>query len=274
MSDIQYYDNRDSWGNYQFTTIDEIVNNILANRSADDFISVTERYKIVYQLRRGIRELVFDVTRDIKAIELELSPSLNIIFPPDFVDYVRISWVDSTGTLRPMVANRSLPIFTSYLQDNNYKLLFDSDGNVLTDSETSGKILENKGVSKQCGCYEFQPNKDNSKSYPNGSFSIDKSSGIIQFGSDIEGKSIILEYLSDGVNVPEGDIKIHKFAETALIDFVYYELIKNRRTVPANEKMRARKEYYNSRRIAKRRINKFSKEELVQAMKGSTKWIK
>jgi hypothetical protein len=38
--------------------------------------------------------------------------------------------------------------------------------------------------------------------------------------------------------------------------------------------MRARKEYFNSRRVAKKRINTIRKEDLVQVMKGASKWIK
>src|SRR5690606_22292987 len=100
---------------------------------------------------------------------------------------------------------------------------------------------------------------------------------VIQFGSEVFGKHIVLEYISDGIYTgcegrPEVDIRIHKFAETAIMDFIYYELIKNRRNVPANEKARARKEFFNSRRIAKRRINTINYSELIQMFKGQSKW--
>jgi peptidoglycan/xylan/chitin deacetylase (PgdA/CDA1 family) len=35
-----------------------------------------------------------------------------------------------------------------------------------------------------------------------------------------------------------------------------------------------RKEYFNSRRVAKKRINTIRKEDLIQVMKGASKWIK
>lgn len=273
MLDREYYSDQDNWGSYQYVTIEEIVNDIMANRNPDDYISTTERYRIVNYVKRGIKELVFDVVQDIKAIELELSPSLNVIVPPDYVNYVRISWIDDKGKLRPMIENRNVPMFTSYLQDHDYQILFDNEGNVLTDS-SMGNMLKNEDISKETSCFQFEPNKDNAKVFPNGTFSINRASGVIQFGSDIQGKNLVLEYLSDGVSMDESEIRIHKFAEAAVINFVYYELIKNRRNVPANEKMRARKEYYNSHRIAKRRMSKFTKVELLQVMSGSTKWIK
>ena len=56
--------------------------------------------------------------------------------------------------------------------------------------------------------------------------------------------------------------------------YIFYELIKNRKTVPAVEKQRAKKEYGNSKRIAKRRINTVRADEFRQAFKSSNKWIK
>ena len=69
-------------------------------------------------------------------------------------------------------------------------------------------------------------------------------------------------------------LKIHKFAEQAVLDYIYYHLIKNKRSTPANEKMRARKEYYNSKRQAKRRITPLTKENLLQVFKSDSKFIK
>ena len=93
------------------------------------------------------------------------------------------------------------------------------------------------------------------------------------------GRNIVLEYISDGLFTgcegrPEEDIRIHKFAEAAILDYIFYELLKNRRNVPQNEKARSRKEYFNSRKNAKQRINSLRKDELLQVFKGASRWIK
>jgi hypothetical protein len=44
--------------------------------------------------------------------------------------------------------------------------------------------------------------------------------------------------------------------------------------VPANEKARAQKEYSNSKRITKRRLNTLTFTDLIQVFKGDSKWIK
>ena len=48
---------------------------------------------------------------------------------------------------------------------------------------------------------------------------------------------------------------------------MYYRLIERKSTVPANEKMRARQEYYNERRLANARIKAFSKEEALKTIR-------
>lgn len=282
MSDFDYYNDPSQFGNYQYVTLEQLINDYMMSRDADDYTSTVPRYKVLYQAKRGLRELYYDVLKEVKAIELDLSPTLNITLPPDFVNYVRISWVGEDGQLHPMAMDNKMSIAKVYLQDNNFNLLFDNEGNVLEAGETPNVNVEGNNLSQTCYniCYDgFAPNKDNSNTFTNGKFRIDTSSGIIQFGSDAVGKTIVLEYISDGLyteneSQPDQGIKIHKFAESTLLDFIFYQLIKNRRNVSANEKHRARKEFYNSRRITKRRINSLKLSEILQIFKGDSKWVK
>ena len=271
MTNLEYYNSPDEWGTYQYSSLEDVVNNYIASRNDDDYTATTPRTQIVLQAKNGARELYFDVMREIKAIELEISPLLNMTVPQDFVNIVRLSWVDKFGKLHPMAYDGRMAIAEVYLQGEDYEILFDESGEILT----SGTVLNSSKPNAYRSYYvdeSFTPNKDGSKFFQNGAFTFDKSNGIIQFSSDIESKKVVLEYISDGLNTQ--NVKIHKFAETCLHNFIYYELIKNRRNVPANEKMRARKEYFNSRRVAKKRINTIRKEDLIQVMKGASKWIK
>jgi hypothetical protein len=287
MTSQEYYDNPDEWGNYQYVTLKEIINNFIMSRDPDDYMATTPRFKILYQAMRGLREFYFDILREIRAIELELSPNLTVTLPPDFINYVRISWVDEEGQLHPMAEDKRMSIAAGYLQDNDYQILFDSDGYVLEDSgrptQTDNTNLHGLDggytQSYQFSSNRFKPNKDTSNSFTNGRYIIDKNRGVIEFGSDAMGRHIVLEYISDGLFTgfegrPEEDIRIHKFAESAILDYIFYELLKNRRNVPQNEKARSRKEYFNSRKNAKQRINSLRKDELLQVFKGASRWIK
>lgn len=277
---IDYYENREVHGNYQYITLEEIINNFMMSRDDDDYTANVQRFKVLYHARRGLRNLYYDVVREIRSISLELSPTLQITLPPDFVNYVRISWVDEAGQLHPMSIDNRMDISREYLQDNEYEFLYNDEGNVFIGDRTNRERCVNQGYRRYTFCNEgFSPNRDASRIFANGRYNINKQEGIIQFGSEVNGKEIVLEYISDGLFTGaegrlEKDIRVHKFAEDAMISYIYFELIKQRRNVPANEKARARKEYYNHRRLCKLRINTLRKEEILQSFRKASTWIK
>ncbi len=281
MTSIDYYTGDPSeFGNYQYAKLEDIINNYVMSRTTDDYTASIPRFQILFQARRGMRELYYDVVREIRRIELELSPALSVILPPDFVNYVRICWVDENGHLHPMAVDSSMNISAAYLQDDEYEYLYDDEGCILLGTGVREGASSTTSVDELYRINGgFSPNKDMSKVFKNGKFRMDKENGVIEFGQDVRGKNIVLEYISDGLFTgcegrPEKDVRIHKFAEEALMIFIYYALIRQMRNVPANEKQRAKKEFFNMRRIAKRRINTLRQEDILQTFKGESQWIK
>jgi hypothetical protein len=283
-----YYDDATQHGQYQYITMREIVDEFMMSTDEDDFHNMVPRYKILYQARRAFKELYYDVANDIRAISLELSPTLQVTLPPDFVNYVRISWVDENKMLHPMAVDMRMSIAQEYLQDESYNLLYDEEGCVLigtdsleanSNSENDSGSIDDVNSGNSITSYLFQPNKDFSLQFPNGKVRLDKDRGIIQFGSDVFGKEVVLEYISDGLFTgcegrPEDELRIHKFCESAVHDYIFHKLINRRRNVPANRIQMAEKSFNNSRRLAKRRLMTLRKDELLQVFKGSNKWIK
>lgn len=275
MTEQEYYNDQTLHGNYAYITLEQVVNDYLASRDQDDFTSKVPRFKIVYQAKRGIRELYYDVLQEIKAIELDLDDRLQVILPPDFVNYVRISIKNDDGTLTPLVQNKDLSISNVYLQDNTGALVFDFEGNIIQSGEilNTPSIQNNNSDGGICS-YIFSPNLNMSNVFTEGSFRLDKDAGVIRFSSEVENKSVVLEYISDGIDEDETQIRVHKFAEEALSNFIYYQLIKRNRHISQGEKDRAKREYFNTRRIAKRRVNNTPKQEWIKAMSGVNVWNK
>ena len=251
----------------------------------DSLVANVDRNRVVYYAKRAIQELYFDVINEIISIELELNESLTIPLPHDYISYVRISWVDDCGKLHPMAVDNSSNLAQAYLQDNDYGFLYDGDGDILQGShvqDTVGCRPDNNFSIDDIDSYvtpnyagSGNSNINLSKVFSNGSYRIDKTRGVIQFSSTVDGKNIVLEYLSDGLFQREdGDIKIHKFAEEAVISYAYWMLIRMRRNVRQNEKQAARQDFFNFRRIAKRRIQPLRYEEVRQVLQGSSKNIK
>ena len=81
--------------------------------------------------------------------------------------------------------------------------------------------------------------------------------------------AVVLEYIADEARSTHP--VIHVYAEEALRCYVYYKICERKSTVPANEKARARSEYYNERRKAKARLSNFSKSEALRTIRKNYK---
>ena len=135
----------------------------------------------------------------------------------------------------------------------------------------------------------------------NGYYRIDKENNSIYFSSDVTG-DVIVEYISDGStmiakekskganqikttdengntivstnpedigSINQREFRINVFAVEALMAYIYWQSIQRRRGINMNEKVLARREFYNQKRLAKSRLMSFTIEEaLVAGRKG------
>ena len=107
----------------------------------------------------------------------------------------------------------------------------------------------------------------------NGSYYIDCESGIINFGSNISGKTVIIEYISDSLGTDE-EMRVHKFAEEAMYKCIAHAVMSTRANVPEYLVNRFKKERYSAIRTAKLRLSNLKIEELTQILRGKSKQIK
>ena len=106
----------------------------------------------------------------------------------------------------------------------------------------------------------------------NGSFYIDNISGKIHFSSNISGKTVVLDYISDSLGT-DGEMQVHKFAEEAMYRWILHAIaagrIQTQQIVP-----RLQKEKFAAIRQAKLRLSNIKIEELTQILRGKSKQIK
>ena len=107
----------------------------------------------------------------------------------------------------------------------------------------------------------------------NGSFYIDCVSGKIHFSSNISGKTVILDYISDSLGTDE-EMQVHKFAEEAMYKWINYGIISGRMNIPENIVRRFKKEKFAETRKAKLRLSNIKLEEITQVLRGKSKQIK
>ena len=147
---------------------------------------------------------------------------------------------------------------------NNYKSHTPSENNINDYQDYQNDIYwPNEG--KRYGL-------DPAHSQVNGSFYIDERMGNIHFSSNISGKTVILDYISDSLGT-EAEMKVHKFAEEAMYKYIMHAIISTssygQGLVP-----RLTKEKFAAIRKAKLRLSNIKLEELTQILRGKSKQIK
>ena len=79
----------EEWGNYQFIKIKDIINNFLISYVGENkLISKISRTDVAFHAQRGLAEMSYDTFRSEKSQEIEVPPSLTMILPHDYVNYV------------------------------------------------------------------------------------------------------------------------------------------------------------------------------------------
>jgi hypothetical protein len=271
----------ENYGGYQFITIKDIINNFMISYVGEDkIIPRVKRTDVIFHAMRGIQEFSFDILPSVKSQEIELGPSLGMILPQDYVNYVKLTWTDSAGlehVIYPAI-NTSNP--TPILQDHRFQYLFDEQNRELLTAEESEtkKRFDNgskgNGIEGINASYGRRYGLTPSSAQSNGVFYIDQSVGIIYFDSSLSNKIITLKYVSDGVSGKDEDITLHKFAEEAMYKHIAHSLLSTRTNVPEYMVARFKKEKAAAKRNAKLRLSNIKIEEIAQVMRNKSKQIK
>lgn len=276
-----YYEDESLHGSYVYVTLEEMVRNFIANYTGNGRILIKpSRSNIIYQFKQGIKKFSMNALKEVKAVELELGDTLDIILPPDYVNYVRISYVNpDTGELMVLSVNPNAPLATAYLQDHDAEILFDEDGFVLEGTTFFSQKNDTITQRNVNNCIEDVSSNIDFKLDPtknaNGTFNIDTRQGKIHFSSDNASRVLMLEYISDGLEYSsESDIKVSKQAEEALYNFVNYELMRNIFNVPMYEKNAARKAWEASFRNAKIALMNIKISDVMLCLNAKRKWLR
>jgi len=286
-----YYNGND-FGGYQFISLDHIINNFMIIYVGEGkIIPKTKRVDVAFHAQRAIQELSYDTFKCTKSQEIEIPPSLTMVLPQDYVNYVKLTWSDSLGIQHIIYPTNttSNPKAIKQNADGTYDFDADADGTVSStetdllyqdDSNTWDSFKSSTSINQDDdykddtywpslgGRYGINP----AYAQINGSFYIDELKGKIHFSSNISGKTVILKYISDGLGT-DGEMIVHKFAEEAMYKSIAYAILS---TTLAGQPLAAsfRQQKSAAVRTAKLRLSNLKIEELTQIMRGKSKWIK
>ena len=98
----QYYQGSDL-GNYQFVSLRDIINQFMVTHVGEQkIINKVSRIDVAFHAQRALQELSFDTFKSIKSYQIDIPNSLVMPLPHDYVNYTKLTWVDSSGIKHPL----------------------------------------------------------------------------------------------------------------------------------------------------------------------------
>lgn len=269
-----------------YITLRQVIDDYILTLDGDDYVSTASDVAIRNFALRGIREFGFDVTSKVKSIKRTVESNNTVTLPDDYVDLIKVGTVDDDGLVYVLGQNKNLNYSRRYTTAQNTA---DSDGgpldieeNIIIDREdsktpttgTTGEVDVVDGFDSYIfRNYIYENSLGRLYGFGGGQMEGDYRINLDQNRIELEVNSgvteVVLEYVADEAR--STNPIIHVYAEEALRSYIYYKLCERKSTVPANEKARARAEYYNERRKAKARLSNFTKEEAFRTIRKNYK---
>ena len=140
----QAYYNGNDHGNYQFISLEDIINQfILIYVGEDKIIQKAKRLDVAFHAQRALAELSFDTFKSCKSQEITVPATLQMVLPQDYVNYTKLSWVDTSGIKHPLYPTKhtSNPKDV-FLQDSNGDFTLQAVGTL--DSASSDIVLDDE----------------------------------------------------------------------------------------------------------------------------------
>ena len=285
-----------NYGSYSYITLNDVIDNFMVGYVGDGkIIQKAKKSDVLFFAKRSLQEFSYDTLKSIHSQELTIPASLNILLPQDYVNYVKVSWIDKYGVKRPIFPTNNLTTipYNTPIQDNKGVPTQDNfgeniEGTSLTkerfDSMNTQILNNNFDLDDWAyfsNAYGYNGNWNVGQFYGtdpqyanvNGYFTIDEREGKMSFSSDLVDKLIVLEYISDGLAYDK-DTKIPKLAEEALYASILHYIVSTRANQPEYLVQRLKRDKSSKLRNAKIRLSNIKLTEIVQVMRGKSKWLK
>ena len=163
-----------------YTNIDEVINDFQLMINDDSYDKEAQIYQLRLLALQGLRELTFDVSQDVKTQTLLVdSSTLQITLPNDYVKLIRVGFKDVNGDFHSL----------------GYKYNLSLDNTVSSQVGTNTNDENNPYFYLDIGKKFGAGGGNNNLGY----YRINRDDNTINFSSDLAGKTVFMEYISDGI---------------------------------------------------------------------------
>jgi len=288
----------ENYGGYEYIKLNDAIDNFMVGYVGDGkILQKAKKSDVLFFAKRSLQEFSYDTLKSIKSQELTIPSSLSIVLPQDYVNYVRVSWIDQLGVKRIIYPANNITIspYETPAQDDLGVPTQDNfgdntEGTSITEErwKTADTNLISQDLFKNFDEFAYWANVygwpteyglgqqygiDPKYAQINGWFNPNYRDGKMSFSSNLVGKLIVLEYISDGLAY-DGDTKVPKMAEDALYASILYNIVSTRSGQQEFVVQRLKRDRSAKLRNAKIRLSNIKLDEFVQVMRGKSKWIK
>ena len=241
-----------NYGSYEYIKLSDAIDNFMVGYVGDGkLIQNAKKSDVLFFAKRSLQEFSYDTLKSVHSQELNIPESLSVILPQDYVNYVRVSFIDQLGVKRIIYPANNLTIspYETPIQDQVGVPTQDNfgeniEGTSLTeerwkranDNLLNGQFANNidQAIDFQ-NAYGFEGSWNWGRQYgldpqlaqSNGWFNMNEREGKMSFSSNLVGKLIVLEYVSDGLAY-DLDTKVPKLAEDALYASILHYMVSTR----------------------------------------------
>ena len=287
-----------NYGSYEYIKLSDAIDNFMVGYVGDGkLIQSAKKSDVLFFAKRSLQEFSYDTLKSVHSQELTIPPSLSVVLPQDYVNYVRVSFIDQLGVKRIIYPANNLTInpYENPIQDAQGVPTQDNFGENLkgtsiteerwaraNDNLLNGQLINNidEAIDFQ-NAYGFEGSWNWGRQYGldpqlaqmNGWFTLNEREGKMSFSSNLANRLIVLEYISDGL-AHDIDTKVPKLAEDALYASILHSIVSTRSGQQEYLVQRLQKDRRAKLRNAKIRLSNIKLDEIVQVMRGKSKWIK
>jgi hypothetical protein len=202
---------------------------------------------------RGLESMHFNIASEPKTIRIPVLANKTVMFPNDYVSWVKIGLLNEQGEVVTLRVNNSLSTFRDD-NPNRLSLLTADVNNGINDGDFAGAYINYwNGVGYQPlygvghGIQEF------------GTCRVDETNNLILLGTDFKYDSIILEYIS--CPQKDTDYKIDRRLREPLISFIAWKF-----------KLDTDTNYYARLTESRRMISPFNLQTFNQVIREQNKF--
>jgi hypothetical protein len=226
-SDEEYYEQSSEWGKSMNITLENVIDNIVATKGNDSYFKHFSRPSASIFGKQGMKRLNVDLRKQNKAIAIQLSPSRTFPYPRYMTNWRRVSVLNKCEKLTVLNINNR-PEIKDYLQDNEWSLLYDADGNVLEANSFNAEIGE---------CYQYEcvtlDSDCSDEKFKNSWVKDNKAGNYFEFSEELVDEIIVIEFETAGLDgLADCDVLIPHVLELTIENWIRCQLLKGKRNVP------------------------------------------